>query len=257
MKIGKINRRRFLLLSMLATPGLVWADATQWEPHWLKTRTIALSDNPTHRIVHITDIHHKGDRPYLETVVHKINALSPDAVCFTGDLIENPDFLPETLEILQQIKSPLYGVPGNHDFWSGADFVGIGKVFAATGGQWLMDRQTTTADAKIHITGVTCLQGRPAPIAPRADGKNILLLHYPLLAERVKHNFDLLLAGHSHGGQIRLPFYGALIVPYWVGKYQMGMFQLPAGPLYVNPGIGWLSIPYRFNCRPEITVFEV
>ena len=120
-----------------------------------------------------------------------------------------------------------------------------------------MDSQATTADGKVHISGVSCLRGRPAPLAPKAPGKNILLLHYPLMAEKVAHSYDLLLAGHSHGGQVRLPFYGAFIVPYWVGKYEVGMFRVPAGRLYVNPGIGFLLTPIRFNCRPEITVFEM
>jgi predicted MPP superfamily phosphohydrolase len=267
MRISKISRRRFLgsiaatpalAASILAAPALVCADAKWIEPHWVKIRSINLAgDSPTHRIVHFTDIHHKGDRPYLESVVAKINALSPDAVCFTGDLIEEKRFVPEALEILQQIKSPLYGVPGNHDYWGHANFVEIGKAFAKTGGAWLMDSQITTADGKVHITGVTCLQGRPFPLPPKAGLKNIMLLHYPLLAEQVKHPFDLLLAGHSHGGQVRIPFYGALLLPYWVGRYDLGMFRVPAGPLYVNPGIGWLQVPIRFNCRPEITVFEV
>ncbi len=258
MTINKINRRRFLFLSVAATPALVCADANWLEPHWVKIRSIKLAGNhPAHRIVHFTDIHHKGDRPYLESVVKKINGLSPDAVCFTGDLIEEARFIPETLEILQKIKSPLYGVPGNHDYWSHAKFAEIGKAFAATGGAWLMDSQVTTADGKVHITGVTCLRGKPAPLAPKANGKNIMLLHYPLMAERVTHPYDLLLAGHSHGGQVRMPFYGAFILPYWVGKYDLGMFHVPAGRLYVNPGIGWLATPIRFNCRPEITVFEM
>ena len=258
MRMSKINRRRFLLGAIAAAPALVWADASWVEPQWVKIRTIRLAGkNPAHRFVHFTDIHHKGDRAYLESVVNKINGLSPDAVCFTGDLIEEARFIPETLEILQKIKSPLYGVPGNHDYWSHAKFEDIGKAFAATGGAWLMDSQVTTADGKVHIGGVTCLRGRPAPLAPKAPGKNILLLHYPLMAEKVAHSYDLLLAGHSHGGQVRLPFYGAFIVPYWVGKYEVGMFRVPAGRLYVNPGIGFLLTPIRFNCRPEITVFEM
>jgi predicted MPP superfamily phosphohydrolase len=258
MRISRINRRHFLFLSVLATPALACADANWLEPQWVKIRSIKLAGkHPAHRIVHFTDIHHKGDRAYLESVVKKINGVSPDAVCFTGDLIEEARFIPETLEILQKIKSPLYGVPGNHDYWSHAKFEEIGKAFAATGGAWLMDSQVTTADGKVHITGVTCLRGKPAPLEPKATGKNILLLHYPLMAERVAHPFDLLLAGHSHGGQVRMPFYGAFILPYWVGKYDLGMFRVPAGRLYVNPGIGWLATPIRFNCRPEITVFEI
>jgi predicted MPP superfamily phosphohydrolase len=253
-----MNRRRFLLLAALAAPSLVCADAEWLEPQWVKVRTIRLTTSkPSHRIVHVTDIHHKGDRAYLERVVRKINALSAEAVCFTGDLIETKPFLAEALQILEGIKSPLYGVPGNHDYWSRADFEAFGKSFARTGGAWLMDGQVTAAGGGLHITGVTCLRGKPAALEPRAGGKNILLLHYPLLAERVKHKFDLLLAGHSHGGQVRIPFYGALMVPYWVGKYQVGLFALPAGPLYVNPGIGWIATPIRFNCRPEITVFEI
>lgn len=247
-----------MLLAALAAPAVVCADAKWIEPHWVKLRSIKLGqDTPTHRIVQISDIHHKGDRPYLESVVRKVNALSPDAVCFTGDLIEHKEFVPEALEILEAIKSPVYGVPGNHDYWCRPVFGDYRKSFARTGGAWLMDSQVLTGDGKIQISGATCLRGSPVSLVPRAGVKNILLLHYPLLAERVKQEFDLMLAGHSHGGQVRIPFYGALIVPFWVGRYQIGMFQLPAGPLYVNPGIGWLCTPIRFNCRPEITVFEI
>jgi hypothetical protein len=255
-----MTRRRFLALSALASPGIIYADAKWIEPHWVKVRTLRVTkENPTHRIVHITDIHHKGDRPYLESVVRKINALSPDAVCFTGDLIEQKRFVPEALSLMSGIKSPIYGVPGNHDYWSGGNFAEFHQTFQESGGEWLMDRQITTADGKIQISGATCLSPGQAfaHLPPRTGVKNILLLHYPLLADRVPHKFDLLLAGHSHGGQVRIPFYGALVLPFWVGKYEMGLFHLPSGPLYVNPGIGWLGTPFRFNCRPEITVFEI
>lgn len=68
---------------------------------------------------------------------------------------------------------------------------------------------------------------------------------------------DLVLAGHSHGGQVRLPFYGPVFLPFGVEQYDLGLFHTPSGPLYVNPGIGWFPVPIRFNCRPEITLFEV
>ena len=258
VRFSNISRRRFLLLAVLATPAYVYADAEWLEPHWVHVRRLRLTKaNPSHRIVHITDIHHKGDRGYLESVVRKVNALSPDAVCFTGDLIERKEYVPEALKLLEGIKSPLYGVPGNHDYWSEARFADFSASFAQGGGGWLMDSQAMTADGKLQITGVTCRRGAPAPLAPRPGVKNILLLHFPLLAERSKHKFDLMLAGHSHGGQVRLPFYGALVVPYWVGRYEVGLFRLPAGPLYVNPGLGCLGTPIRFNCRPEITVIEI
>src|ERR1700742_276325 len=83
-----ISRRKFLFAAALATPALAVADATLLEPEWVKIRSVAL-DGPKVgcRCVHFTDIHHKGDRPYLQNVVNCINSLNPDFVCFTGDLI--------------------------------------------------------------------------------------------------------------------------------------------------------------------------
>ena len=79
----------FLVAALLAAPLLAVADAKWVEPKWVKTRRVRLGHGkPTHRVVHFTDVHHKGDRAYLAAVVRKINALSPDFVCFTGDLIE-------------------------------------------------------------------------------------------------------------------------------------------------------------------------
>ena len=67
-----------------------------------------------------------------------------------------------------------------------------------------------------------------------------------------------MLAGHSHGGQVRIPFYGPVVVPFGVDEYDLGWFSTPNGPLYVNPGIGYIYVyNFRFNCRPEITVIEV
>src|SRR5678815_4820486 len=93
------TRRRFLLASLLCVPFLAGADAKLLEPKWLKLRRIRLGASPPrHRIVHFTDVHHKGDRPYFDSVVNQINALSPDFVCFTGDLIEQGHHLPEALQ---------------------------------------------------------------------------------------------------------------------------------------------------------------
>ena len=75
MSFNKINRRRFLALSILASPALACADANWLEPKWVKIRSIKLTRNkPAHRLVHFTDIHHKGDRPYLQSVVEKSTA---------------------------------------------------------------------------------------------------------------------------------------------------------------------------------------
>jgi len=262
MNLRPINRRRFLATfsaACAALPFSVTADAKWLEPTWLEVRQHKIGDGqPTHRLVHFTDLHYKGDQEYAQSVVHRINALSPDFVCFTGDIIEHARFLPEALEILSGIQSPVYGVPGNHDYWSHAPFSEIARCLAATGGAWLLDEQRTIADGSLNVLGATCRY--PAPLRPSLNPgtKNILLMHYPAWVKRVGDQpFDLVLAGHSHGGQVRIPFYGAIILPPGVGKYDLGLFQTRAGPLYVGSGIGWYPLPVRFNCRPEITVFEI
>lgn len=209
-------------------------------------------------MVHFTDLHHKGDRAYLTRIVKRINALSPDFVCFTGDLIEERPYLAEALELLGGIKSPLYGVPGNHDYWSKVPFEEIAKCFSATGGGWLLDRQMITADGEVSIIGATCLSMKQPPVEIEQRTRNILLMHYPAWVKKfTTEKFDLLLAGHSHGGQVRIPLFGPLYVPFGVDQYDMGLFPTPRGTLYVNPGLGWFPFPIRFNCRPELTIFEL
>ncbi len=115
------------------------------------------------RLVHFTDLHYKGDRAYAESVVKTINSFSPDLVCFTGDIMEHTQFLPEALEILSGIKSPMFGVPGNHDYWSGAPFEVIVRCFAANGGAWLLDEQRAAASGKINLVGITCRNRRSVP----------------------------------------------------------------------------------------------
>jgi predicted MPP superfamily phosphohydrolase len=258
-KRPRFNRRKFLGAMFVGAPVAMAADAYWVEPEWLRiTRHRMISGTPTHRFVHFTDLHHKGDRAYLEKVVREVNSLSPDFVCFTGDLIEEARHLPETLELLGKIKSPIYGVPGNHDYWSEADFEPIARCFAATGGAWLLDEAVKTSDGKFHLTGAACQSTRElVGLKPDPSSTNILLLHFPAWVKSLKTRFDLMLAGHSHGGQVRLPFYGSLVVPYAVDEYDWGMFETRAGKLYVGAGIGYFYFNWRFHCRPEIAVFEM
>jgi uncharacterized protein len=263
MKLGNINRRKFLAalgVALFGTPLCITAEAKWLEPTWLSIRRLKIGDGaPSHRLVHFSDLHHKGDRSYLQSVVDAINSLAPDFVCFTGDIVEDRKFLKEALQALSQIRSPIFGVPGNHDFWSGIPFGPVRECLASTGGAWLLDEARPTADGRINIIGATCFRPNQAlqPVDPAA--KRILLFHYPAWVKRLGgQKFDLLLAGHSHGGQVRIPFHGPIFLPSGVDEYDLGLFQTRAGPLYVNAGIGYLQdYNFRFNCRPEITLIEI
>ena len=262
MNTPNYSRRRFLKrLGLLgAAGGLAGGGYAKWvEPHWLNIQKVSMvTGTPVQRLAFFTDLHYKGDRAYVEAVVAAINREAPDFVCFGGDLIEDRKFVPEALELLSGIKAPLYGVPGNHDYWSRADFGPYRKAFAATGGGWLMNEYCDLAEGRLRLNGLACRRDLAVPLPLKPGAKNIVLMHFPAWAKRLgSQQSDLLLAGHSHGGQVRIPGVGSLVVPFNVDEYDMGMFQTPAGPLYVNPGIGWLHLKVRFNCRPEVTIFEV
>ena len=252
----KISRRKFLTLSALAVPAVIGADARWVEPMSLRVTNLKLNKNAKSRFVHFTDFHHKGDVKYAAKMVRTINELRPEFVCFTGDIVENKRFLREALDFIRQIKAPVYGNPGNHDYWSGASFPDCERAFGATGGAWLVDRSIVLPQHDLELVGMA-MMGMHG-LKDRQAERRILLMHYPKMADSLgQQRFDLILAGHSHGGQIRLPFYGALAVPWGVGRYDLGFFETPGGPLYVNAGIGTYRIPYRFNCRPEITVVTI
>ena len=192
IKPRMFSRRKFIAAALLATPALAVADAKLIEPTSLNVRHVSLSGPKVgRRCVHFTDIHHKGDSAYLRAVVGRINSLKPDFVCFTGDLVEDKRFLPETLDIFSDLQAPLFGVPGNHEYRSGVSFPPIQECFAATGGAWLTNQSLTFADGKINLIGIT--YGHSVPLA-QPDAKNILLMHFPAWAKQLGlHRFDLLL----------------------------------------------------------------
>ena len=250
-----ISRRRFLQLAALAVPAAAGFDVAVIEPHRLQIRELKAGDGRC-RFVQFSDLHYRGDAEYAAEIVKKINELKPQFVCFTGDLIERKQYLTEALNFIRQIEAPVYGAPGNHDYWSGASFTDYVPAFRATGGDWLVDRAIVLPGYGLELHGMGWV-GIHAFREQRAE-RRVLLNHFPAMTDKLGRKFDLILAGHSHGGQIRLPFYGPLIIPDGVGRYDLGHFTTPWGPLYVNSGVGTLSrIPLRWNCPPEITVVTI
>ena len=252
--MNKITRRKFLGLTALTLPAALGANASFVESTSLRVTTLTLKQGRGDcRFVHFTDFHYKGNARYAAEVVRSINELAPEFVCFTGDLVEDARFAPEALNFIRQIRAPVYGSPGNHDYWSRLSFPECERVFATTGGAWLEDRSVVLLRHDLELVGMA-LRGIHAFTPPQAS-RRLLLMHYPEMANQLHEDrFDLILAGHSHGGQVRLPLLGALIVPHGVGPYDLGYYETPGGPLYVNAGIGTYLVPMRWNCRPEITV---
>lgn len=222
------------------------------ELHWVKIVTIKLNETPSFKLVHVSDFHYRGDKSYVKGIIHKINTINPDVVCFTGDLVDKNEYLPELLSFIKEINYPVIGVPGNHDYWGKLNFDEVQKAFEATGGKWLLNESFLLNDTEFF--GATNISSSK----PLLRGKRkILLCHYPVIADSAGSRFDLILAGHTHGGQVRIPFLGAIILPYQSGDYSKGLYNTVFGKLHVSPGLGWWFIPVRFCCRPEITILEL
>lgn len=205
----------------------------------------------------------------LDTIVAKINDLSPDLLIFTGDLMDEPNQytkINQIVPILEKLKAPYgkYAVYGNHDHGGyGTDI--YKNVMTMSGFKVLQNEVSNIIknNQTIGIAGLDDLMlGKPSYEATlgnlNRERFNILLAHEPDAAVKSKtFPVDLQLSGHSHGGQIQLPFYGPLITPPYATVYSEGMYSIGEMQLYVNRGLGTTRLPFRFLSTPEITVFTL
>jgi predicted MPP superfamily phosphohydrolase len=218
------------------------------------------------RVVHITDLHMSGRiaKEYFVQMAAAVNALQPDLIMLTGDLVEREkcmSWLPDTLGQLRAAAGVHY-VLGNHDLRVNhrrlvQELNDLGLIHV--GGTW---REAIVRDTTVVIAGNELPWFGPAPrpagMPPRdASGLplRLLLAHTPdQFAWARLHDFDLILAGHNHGGQIRLPILGAILAPSLTGvRYASGTFQRDNTVMHVSRGTGGLT-PFRWNCPPEIAL---
>ena len=291
MRLFSANTRRRRVEIALAAVMLILAVSIAYaalvEPRWIRIVNLSLSDSPTITLAHISDVHYKGDQDYLSKVVRLISETAPHFVCITGDLVGNARFLPPVLAALEKIQAPVYAVPGNHEHWARVDLSLIDESCKKTGGGLLVnsslkfdddwtvvgidDMRAGNAVIEKAFADVTIVDGGAAPDNTQGANESakkspartlyervIFLTHCPLGVELLEERkVALALAGHSHGGQVRLPIINALYAPQDIGPYDRGYYETPNGPLYVNPGIGTWFVPPRFLCRPEITVITL
>jgi predicted MPP superfamily phosphohydrolase len=249
------TRRQFIKRVSLGTGTLAAIEGFAIEPDWLDlTHHDCSHIGAGKTIVHLTDIHYRGDKAWLTSLLKTARDQNPDYVCFTGDLVNGKDRskLAEALSLLGTIGVPLYGVVGNHDPTDAHSLEMFQRTAAATGGTWLLDESVDVGPLVFHgCSG-------PHGLAVDSTKPRVLLCHYPVVADQPQvQPYDLILSGHSHGGQCRLPGIGALFLPSYVGRYIAGHYEGPAGKIFVCRGLGTTGLPVRFACRPEMAVFRV
>lgn len=202
----------------------------------------------------------------LRTIVDKINNLSPDLLFFTGDLMDEPNQytqINEIVPVLEKLEASFgkFAVYGNHDH--GGYGTDIYRNIITMSGFTLLQNQVQNISMidghKISVSGIDDLMlGRPSYEGTLGNLNkhtfNILLAHEPDAAlESKKYHVHLQLSGHSHGGQVQVPFYGPLITPPFATEYFEGMYEIDNMKLYVNRGLGTTRLPFRFLSVPEIT----
>ena len=218
------------------------------------------------RAVHLSDLHLDRYQPRHDRIVATISTLRPDWIFITGDLLNVPEGLPHVFRFLTGLReiAPVFVTLGNHDHYSGVPidrYCELADRHKIT----LLINQTTfisTDCCEIAIVGVDDPSLHRADLSclpPRAENRfTLLLAHAPNILDQLEdhHAVDLILCGHSHGGQWRIPGVPTFWLPPGCNGRIDGHHGEPGRRLYINRGLGWSFLPLRWNCTPEIACIE-
>lgn len=218
------------------------------------------------KLAHFSDVHLIGcpGKGFHDFVVDHLAAMQPDAFVFTGDLLDKLSLLDWAVESFQKLANvaPGYFILGNHD-WH-LEHKEIRAAICATGWHNVGESESliSLANVNIRIAGTEApWLGENPPVPNRqaaGEDARILLSHAPDQRDYAASNdFDLMLSGHNHGGQVVLPFFGPVYSPSKYGvKYAGGVFEHNDMVIHVSRGVA-AKDPLRWNCRPEITLLEL
>jgi len=283
----RLSRRDFLKLlkvgvidfALLAGGG--WLYSSLIEPGWARVESVSLKlqrltrEFSGIRIAQVSDIHMGGwmNAERLQTVADLVVAQKPDLLLLTGDFLIGHGFdedseqaVRDLINILTPLAEsfPSFAILGNHDYWTNP--VAVREMLRSCN---IMDLTNTVftltrGAEKLHLCGVDDIWEGDVRLDKvlgqiTNDGAAILMAHEPDFADTsaATDKFDLQISGHSHGGQVVIPFIGPPILPYLGRKYPSGLYQIGKMYQYTSRGVGMARLPIRFNCPPEITLFTL
>jgi len=244
------------------------------EPDWVEVTAhsvgVGRADRPPGpiRIVQISDLHLRGFGDREVRLTQTIRDLRPDAIVFTGDIIDRAENLALLESFLAALgPTPRIAVLGNWEYWSKVDLKRLRAIYESAPQSSLLVNQKATVMLKgreIEFIGLDDFTaGKPETRLLRSQASSIVrvvLQHSPGLYEErelpgARQN-QICLSGHTHGGQVTL--FGR---PFWTprgsGSFVAGWYETPSCRLYVSRGVGMSILPVRFGARPEVAVFEL
>jgi len=267
MDLRRHLTRRNLLIGLGAGVTISAIDALAIEPRWLEIsrHQVALTELPHALdgfcVAQITDAHLTTLGRVEAEILAAIREASVQVVTLTGDLIDadtDLNVLAELCAALAETGARVVACLGNWEYWGELSVLSLTKTYAATNTTLLVD-DWFTWDRGLAIYAsddLTAGQPRACPVDACA-AVELLLTHSPAFVdEQPARGFDLCLAGHTHGGQIRAGHI-APFTPPGSGRFVAGWYETPMGPLYVSRGTGTSLVPARFCCRPELAIFEL
>jgi predicted MPP superfamily phosphohydrolase len=274
----RLDRRGFLRKggqAAVALTGLAgWS--CLWEPHWLAIEEgfLQIPNLPQSltgaRLVHISDLHTgQVSSTYLRRALEQVNLLEPDFLVITGDWVDarwGMSHLEEVLEVLKPARIKTLGCLGNHDYGITYSQVELANAVHRCAQSYGIE---VLRNEKVNVAGIQFI-GLDDYWSPRfkvrslmksldSSHPSICLCHNPdACDEPIWEGFrGVILSGHTHGGQCRPPFLPPPVIPVKNRSYTQGFFQLdPKRELFISRGLGH-TYRIRFNCRPQIAVFEL
>lgn len=245
------------------------------EPNSLRVQNVTLSLSHSQKISNFrigiaSDLHigrYFGNEKRLQKIVDLFNEEKPDLIVFLGDFVAQKDATTfvKSSHVLKNLKAPLgiYAVLGNHDWWSGRDFVA--NALKENSIQ-LIDNQIHEIKIKdkiIQLVGFGDYWEDPQVFEFIKSNSNfklptIGLTHNPDIFPDLDSSVSLLLAGHTHGGQVSFPIIGAPVIPSkYKDRYRYGIINEDGHHMFVTSGIGNSILPVRFRVPPEIVILDV
>ena len=270
----KLNRRQFVLKLFLGSISFLVLDSFWLETYFIEWTEHDISETESNKIkaIHLTDLHLRSIKSVHESITERINEEKPDVIFFTGDSLERNKYLSVLQDFLSliDIDIPKIAILGNKEYSGRIDLERLKGVYESYNGKLLVNESLLfeTEDRKINILGIDDFVCGYPNFTKTIQGidiswSTVILNHCPVYREEIDRlcvplniKPKLILAGHTHGGQIT--FFGKpFFTPFGSGNYVKGWYNNEISKMYVSKGIGTTVFPLRFGARAEASIFYI